>query len=363
MNQQMSSSPKIDDEELVGVYYSSPWLPDWPRLAAMVLTFDRIQSPHTFLPFEQYDPSYTFEEFIRIKDRLRSGEATLSNEDDQIRVNMLRAATYAPLFKGIWEYNCESPSALYKAGGLSDVADQLELATRGPREPGWLPRFTVGLNFHVGDDGVPLGNVPGRYYYAAGSLLYATKHGLPLIHDDPDWIATLPGDPSVTPLKTEDLAHQLMLRSIEACVPRLHDIGPKEILDLRSGTRDLVRPFRTEMRKLAYQLRLRLAGADQIVDIQNEVNEHIAYVVTPLVQDLRRQLSEPSKPWYRWIRDPLETAATFAIVSSPLTNPVVTACLFGAWRLTMDGADAEKKRDGFRANPMYYLVRAEDGKK
>lgn len=340
------------DQSFEAVYYTAPWMPDWHQLAVMVLTFDKVHVPFSNLPIGDFDPKEAERRFKEASTRYHAQpRARIVDADDLIHLNMYRAAAFAEAFQGIWEYNVTDHWDLDKLEEVKPLADALELMTLGPRKENWSPIFRAGMEINLGGAS---GWVPGMYYYAAGAIVYAGARSLPLLHDDPEFIATLPSRGSG---RSADVGAQLLVGAVSTALPRLGAIGPHEILELREATRDLIAPFRRHVMGLTYELRASLDAEVDQEELLVEVEHFCKVRIDPEVVDLRKRLTDPVKPWYRWIQDPLEFAVKFGLASTVTpANHVAVGALSGVAKMCMDVADAQKIKDGLRKNPMYFLV-------
>ena len=95
------------------------------------------------------------------------------------------------------------------------------------------------------------------------------------------------------------LASVLALESVRLVLPRLRALQPREIAEFRQQTKELVVPFRMEMLKLSRNLNHAISSKPTFGELQREAKFLAETTVLPLLQDLRRTIEDPARPWTR----------------------------------------------------------------
>lgn len=273
------------------VFYSEPVPSSLRTLAVLALVFDRVHFPGVYIA-DDIDAEATAREQERIVGLgLRRRHST---------TEMLNCMTYALNRQHVADF-CVFNGKFGYLGVLEDGTDDLvrdfEEAIYGPPAQGFEPSYRMGFAKGLpGSDDAGV-NGPSWLAYPPNALLYAARHGLTLLNDDPD----LPvlGLPTDVKANARALGTALALEAVTLALPALPELSFEQIAELRAETRDDVRPFRLAMLKLSKDLNAALLSDSTLVDVNREARFLVETTVMPELTELREALSRPQRPWHR----------------------------------------------------------------
>jgi hypothetical protein len=206
--------------------------------------------------------------------------------------------------------------------GSNELTMQLEELVFGPPPPNFTPTPTMGFNKGVAGklkmDFRAQVNAPAWLTYPANALVFAARHGLPVINDNPH--LPVPGLGSPDPkANAKLLATILTIESVRLALPKLRGLKPKELSEFRQQTADYVKPFRLAMLRLAKDLNAAIRSDASLQDVQKEARFLVETTVFPQLRELERVMHDPGKPWYQRAVDLAKSAPELA--SSFVTMP------------------------------------------
>jgi hypothetical protein len=200
---------------------------------------------------------------------------------------------------------------------------------------------------------------PGNIVYQAHALLYSARLGLPLINDDPA-LPVLGLPPESFRNNTKLLASIMTLECVRLVLPNIPVLSADAIGELRSETKELVRPFRRSMLRLAGDLNASLESATSIRDVVQAARSLAETNVYPELEELREALQAPAKPWHKravgFFKDVPDLVTGFATL--PM-NMAVAKVLVKLTTVLADLRDDElEKRNGaMKRGGLHYLLR------
>jgi len=287
--------PALDSFD--AVYYAQQVPASAEVLTFLSFLFDRVYFPGVYMPDVQLDEMALTREIERIQ-RLRLSRTI---EDYQ----MLQCMSFANHVKHIRDF-CIFTGLPGTAGmleqGAQDLTMQLEQLVFGPPGPDFFP--TPSLGFNRGLPGATKHdfraqvNAPSWLSYPANALVFAGKHGLPLINDNPS--LPVPGLPGVdATANAKLLATILSIESVHLAIPKLKALSPQEISEFREQTAQYVKPFRWAMLRLAKDLNAAIKSDMTLAEVQKHAQFIVETTVFPELQELEKVMHDPGKPWYR----------------------------------------------------------------
>lgn len=342
----------ISEEPFEAVFYSEPVPSSLRTLAALALVFDRTHFPGVYIA-EDADPEATAAELDRISRLPRRRDL----EDGQLlncmiyvihRVSVADFCVFTgkPGYPGILEARTE------------DLVREFERAIFGPPPENFFPTYNLG--FAKGLPGSPKAAVNGPSWlaYPPNALLYAAKHDIVLVNDNP----TLPifGLPVEARGNARALGTILALEAVQLVLPALPDLSFEQIAELRAETRADVRPFRRAMLRLSKELNAAIRADASAAEIQREARFLVETTVAPELAELRDQLAKPHRPWHRRAMDAAKSIPELVGNYATLPPSMATAKLLAALGSALadardDQLAAAAKRGGFN-----YLLRIQD---
>ena len=277
------------------VYYPQQ-VPKPASLSLLAFVFDRLYFPGVYLPTVEFD-----EEAVRREiQRILSLRANLTVDD----VQMLNCMEFACHLKHLRDF-CIFTGSEGQMGGLEEGAGELMMVIEemifGPPPPGFIPTPSLGFCKGLEDDVRVQINAPSSIAYPANALVFSSTHGLPLINDDPR--LPVPAIPSAPKSNATALATLLTLESVRLALPRLKQLTPQQVAELRLETRDLVKPFRLKMLELSKELNAAISSDMSLAEVQKEAQFLVETTIYRDLEDLKRAMEDPGKPWYKRVVD------------------------------------------------------------
>ncbi len=336
------------------VYYSSPVPTSLSSLALLSLIFDKLIFPGVHMPSTGVDVEATLKEINRIRGLGKPGA------DD---VDLLNCMVYAVNMKHISEF-CTFTAQPNEFGELLPGAKELMAAldeqVYGPPRDGFIPIPVAGHLKSLPGDGDPAVIYPSWLGYPANAYVYARAQGHVLINDNPALpvlgfgAATMKGDATA-------LATVLALESARMVLPSIKPVTFEEIGQFRAETNDLAKAFRREMIRMSRDLNAMIQSETPLADIRKEARFLVDTTVGPALEELRAQISKPSRPWYKRIvsvaKDLPELIASFATLPP---NLVVAKVLAKVCEVLADVRDEQLEAEGkAKRCAFHYLLRVE----
>ncbi|WP_036307286.1 hypothetical protein, partial [Methyloglobulus morosus] len=167
-----------DVEKLEAVFYTSPIPHNLGILTFIGFVFDRVHFPNVYLPIDGFDRDEVINEIKRIEN------FGLRDYETWLLINLMKYALN-PELREFCHFTGERGQIF---GGeeidkVKDLVAALEQLIHGSPKPGFSPMYTPG--YHKGLNNDAYIDYPGNYFYQCNALLYAAKHGIPLINTDP----------------------------------------------------------------------------------------------------------------------------------------------------------------------------------
>lgn len=193
-------------------------------------------------------------------------------------------------------------------------------------------------------------------------MIYSVKKELPLINDNP----TLPV-PALGNVSLENnakiLSIILAIESVKMVLPRLGSLIPEEIMEFRYQTKEYVRPFRLAMFRLSKELNAMIKSDMNLDEVQKAANILVETTVYPELDELRKTIHDPAKPWYRRAVDLAKSAPELAsnFISMP-KHLAIAHLLAKVASALADLQDERRTRESeMIRSGLYYLLKVEKG--
>lgn len=336
------------------VYYSAQVPDSYESLTLLSLIFDKIYFPGVYIPLSGVDEVETIKEIERIR--------SLDKQDFE-STQILNCMIYALNMKYLSDF-CVFTGKPGTAGilerGASELAYGLEELIFGPPPAGFTPTLTTGFAKGLPGDKTASINGPGWIAYPANAIMFAINNDVMIVNDNP----TLPF-PSIGGVSFKSNARALTtvlaFESVRLVLPQLKALHPKELAEFRQETNDLIKPFRLSMLKLSKELNGLITSDSSITDIQREAKFLADTIVLPELEELRRIIMEPSKPWYRRVVDFGKSVPE--LVGNFITMPhtlAVSKALVKFAELLADVHDEQLKKDeNIKRGGFHFLLKIE----
>lgn len=346
----MATWPRIN-----AVFYSEPVPPSLRTLTLLALVFDRVYFPGVYIPSSGLDENATKAEIQRI--------SSLGTKD-QYDAQLLNCMVYALNARHLAD-SCDFTGEYGGAGKLEDATEQLtkefeELYFGPPRED-FVPVYRMGFAKSLPGDERAAINGPSWLSYPPNALLFASSRGLVLVNDDPS--LPVPGIGG-TSLKSDAqvLATIMAFESIRLVLPNLNALSFEEIAEFREQTKEIVKPFRLAMLSMSKELNSAILSDASLSDVHREAKFLAETTVLPKVEELRRIIEEPARPWYRRVVDVTkrlpELVGNFATMPNTLATAKVLAALA---EIFADLRDEQLEKQGLvKCGAYHYLLKIEN---
>lgn len=334
------------------VYYTAPVPSSWQVLATLALVFDRIHFPGVYMGTEGLDEAETLREIQRIRSMLPE---RMRIEDLQ----MLNCMLVASQHRHIKEF-CVFPGAFGYCGTLEPGAEKLMMELEqlyfGPPPPGFHPTpiagFAKGLPGSM-EAGI---NGPSWLSYPANAFVYAGRHGLPYINDDPRM--PMLGPPEVVAKNDPKLLSTILaVECVRLALPSVKPLETAEqVQELRERTRDSVQPFRQAMVKFTKDMNAAIGSESSMDEVVAAAQFVVKTEVEPALDELRRKLADPSRSWTQRLLDLVGPATALITSTAPLPARIalLLAGLIGPLRAE---AQAQRAKAEVRRSGLSFLLR------
>jgi len=325
-------------ETLEAVYYPSP-VPSSPEsLTLLGFLFDRVHFPAVYLPPPgSLDLKELDKEIHRIA-------AFKFNDLESIQLlNCMALAGKMEYISDFCVFDAD-PNGLPTVDELTpQLANAVEQMIFGPPPENFIAT-QIGMSSKElpgGDRRIAQVSFPGWSQYPANALIYAAKHQLPLINDDPSFpVPAIRGNPKNN---AKVLATILTIESVKLVLPRIRALTPEQLREFRSETAEFVKPFRLAMLRMAKDLNAAITSEMTM----NEVQEHAKFLVEtsvyPELKELEKIVHDPGKPWYRRAVDLARSAPEVITSFSAMPKTLALALLLGRIAGVLADASAEQR--------------------
>jgi hypothetical protein len=335
------------------VYYTAPTATSWQSLATLALVFDRVHFPGVYVGTSGLDEAGTLREFARI----RSGAPELVEEDDRQMLNLMVVASQHRFLREF----CIFPGDFGACGTLEPGAEKLMMELEslyfGPPPPGFIPTPSTG--FAKGLPGAKEAgiNAPSWLCYPANAFLYAARHGLPYVNDDPRM--PMLGPREVTGKNDQKLLSTILaVECVRLALPSVKALTTaEEVHELRERTRDDVKSFRLAMLKFTKDVNSAISSESSMEEVVKAAQFVAKTQVEPELEELRQRLRDPSRHWTQRLIDLAGPATILMSGSSKLPDMIaktLAALLIplGAEAVAQRARAHEIKRSG-----LHFLLR------
>ena len=229
------------------VYYGSPVPLNAASLTFLGLVFDRIHFPNVYLPRQGFDVDAAIAERERIRNLDRI------NYDTAILVNTMAYLGMAEQLKDVCYFTGEKGQIFGGVDkGAAEIVKVLDETMFGPPKENFFPTHIPG--FHKGlPGGDEYIDYPGPLYYPANALIYAARHGLPVVNDQPGLpVPAVGGDEAKHNAKL--LSTILAIECASLVLPKIRPLHPQELVEVRAELKQYLSPFRLALLKVAAEL-------------------------------------------------------------------------------------------------------------
>ncbi len=279
-------------DSLDAVYYSQPVPSSNETLTLLAFIFDKIYFPGVYIPESGVDEQETAKEIERI-----IGLGIRKIDDVQL-VNCMIYALHHKYLKDFCVFTGKFGYMGIIEDGAGEVTKTLDELIFGPPPPNFTPVHPIGFAKGLPGSGKSAVNGPSWITYPANALIYAAKNGLPLVNDDPTLPVPALGGVAARG-NAKILSTILAIESIKMALPNLKGLPPNELMEFREQTRDYVKPFRLAMLKMSKELNAAISSEMTMAEVQNHARFLAETTVYPELEELKRIILEPTKPWYK----------------------------------------------------------------
>lgn len=192
-------------------------------------------------------------------------------------------------------------------------------------------------------------------------MLYAARNGLLVVNDLP-WLPVPGLGGTDAHANAGLLATVLAVEAVRLALPKLPAVSFEELADFRAETAPLVKPFRASMLRLSKDLNSAIRSDATLADVRREAKFLVETTVQPDLDDLREQLTRPSRPWYRRAIGALKDAPELALNFTTLpTNIAVAKLLARMTELLVDVRDEQVggAEGAVKRGALHYLLKVE----
>ena len=340
----------MDEPLLEAVYYPSPIPSDAYALTLMGLVFDKIHFPHVYLPQTGYDPDLVRKEISRIE------ELSMPRQyESDAMLSMMLFLPYVKVLDGFCAFTGQSDGFGRKEEGVEDLVKELDLAIYGPHPPDFEPLHfgwhAKGLD--AGDESI---NYPGALYYPAHAVVYAARHGIPLINDH----RRIPIPSHREGSYKNDVKVLSAIAAVQCVVmvlPKIKPLMPEELMAMRDELKSYIKPFRRAVLKLAGQLNTAIGEKATTQEVEEAARFLVETEVRPQLLELKDAVENPSKRWYDRAYDLAKQAPELATsyYTMPLSLAIAKA-LAGVAGVLVNARNEQLKRDALARSGFYYLL-------
>ncbi|MDI1338791.1 hypothetical protein [Polaromonas sp.] len=345
---------------LEAVYYGSPIPRGRAQLTTLGLIFDKVHFPNVSLPAEGVDFKGVEQEARRIETYGRK------DYDTVLLLGLLRAL---PHVKDLQEFcvftgDFESIWAKDANSDVEALVSALEEKIFGPPPAGFIP--TRMPAFHKGLPGIDSEKsltYAGALFYPANAMIYAAKHGLPLINDSDLPVPALGGQSAKNNERL--LSTVLALECVALALPTVPSLGPKQIVEIRSELKGSLQPFRTGLLRLAGRLNDCITQNATIEDITEQARFLVATEIQPALLDLSEGLNRSTKSMVTRTFEVVQHLPTLAASFAAMDWSMAIAQALAAAGGILTNRQHESPEATTARSPVYYLLRLQQmsGKK
>ena len=337
-------------EKLEAVFYSGPIPSNLSTLTFLGLVFDRVHFPNVYIPSDDFDPDEVLAEISRLQG------LNLKDHSTWLLVELLKYAL-KPELRSFCHFTGQRSRIFDRNNADAENSRQLVNALYeqiyGPPPVGFVPTFIPGYN--KGISKTESIDYPGPLFYQSNAIIYAGKHGIPLLNDNPNLpVPAIDLDGGKNNVKL--LSAILAMECVKFALPEMGQLQPEQLMEAREDLSPYLRPFRLGMLKLANKLNAQIDSESDHNDIIEAATFLIQTDVYPALAELKNELGKPSKGWIDRSWDatkkvPLLIAAC-AVFDVKATIPAILI-LLGDW--LKDSFSKEKPR-----SDLYYLLKLQD---
>lgn len=339
------------EDSLDAVYYSQQVPSSLEVLTVLSLIFDKIYFPGVYIPERGIDEAETKKEINRI--------ISLEKRDiDMLRlVNCMIFALHYKYLKDFCIFTGKFGYAGILEEGAEKLTMQLEELVFGPPPPNFFPSPHMGFAKGLPGEKEAAVNGPAWLSYPANALIYSLKNGLPLLNDNPYLpVPSLGGVDLKNNAKL--LSTILAIECIKMVLPKLKPLSPEEIMEFRQQTRECVKPFRLALLRLSKELNAAIQSDTNLDKVQKEASFLVETTVYPELEELKKVINDPAKPWYRRAVDLAKSVPE--LVTNFISYPanIAIAKLLGEIASTLaDLKDNSEKKQKMMGKGYYYLLK------
>ncbi|MBU0649167.1 hypothetical protein KJ969_03685 [Patescibacteria group bacterium] len=274
------------------VYYSQPVPASMASLTLLSLVFDKLFFPGVFIPEKGIDEKETQKEINRIK---ALGDKSI--EASQL-IGCMTFALHNKYLKDFCIFTGQYGQIGILENGAKELTLELEKQIFGPPPPNFHPSPNLGFSKGLPGDKESSINGPSWISYPANSLIFSIKNALPLINDNPN--LPIPALGQASPKNNAKLLSMILaIESVRIALPNLKPMLPRQIMEFRKQTKDYVKPFRLAMIKLSRDLNSAIDSEMTAEEIQAEAKFLVETTIYPRLDELKKFLHDPAKPWYK----------------------------------------------------------------
>ena len=333
---------------LEAVYYASPIFSGRDTMTLLGLVFDRIHFPDVHLPFDGYDLADVEAEAKRIE------QVGYMDHNVSILLGSLRTLKHLPHLREFCVFS-DGTKKQVRPVETAALIKALENEVFGPPSEGHFPVHQ--LNF---SKPLPGGNAsldyPGPFQYPAAALIYAARHGIPVVNDNAH--LPVPASAGASPKNNEKLlASILAMECIDLTLPQLRPLSPEEVVAARKELDQYLQPFRKAILLMTQKLNSAISEDSTSAEIVKSASFLAKTEVLPTLAELSNELNKPAKGWaargFEVVRQaPALVAAYYAVT----TEQFVAAALAVAGGLLVDLREKSRTREAARSG-LYYLLK------
>lgn len=334
------------------VYYGSPVPRNGASLTFLGLLFDRIHFPNVYLPRQGFDLVAAIAERERIENLDRIDYSTA------ILINVMTYLEMAEQLKDVCYFTGEKGQVC----GGADMGAAAEIVAVLNKIMFPVKETSLPIGYPGSYKGLPCGehiDYPGPLYYPANALIYAARHGLPVVNDQPGLpVPALGGDEAKYNAKL--LSTILAIECASLVLPKIRPLHPQELVEARAELKQYLGPFRLALLRVAAELNSAIEHSSSHQEIMKAAKFMVETSVVPHLVELRSAVEKPNKPWYSRAFDLAKQVPE--LTTSFATMPVG---LFAAKALgtiggfLVDADEGQRKKQAARSG-MYYLLKLKE---
>jgi hypothetical protein len=337
------------NEQLEVVFYSGPAPRSLATLSLLGLIFDRVHFPNVHIPFAGFDPEWVAREIQRIE--------KIGHRDYEtwLLLQLMRFSLHPEL--GDFCHFAGSEEQVFGGDsmpGAKQLVNLLYEQMYGAPSADFTPMFTTGHS--KGLDETHSIDYPGMFFYQANSLLYAGRHGIPILNDDPRWpVPAISGADAKHNAKL--LASIMAMECVNLVLPQIGELQPHQIVEARDDLKPFVRPFRLSLLGFAGKLNSAIQATSDYAEIKHAAEFIAQTEVYPALADLQEEIQKAKgRTWiprtWELAKKVPGLAASYSTCNFAAAVPQTIAA-FGSWLIA--GTTEHKPRSG-----LHYLLKLQD---